>query len=194
MSKLTWHLFFDAIFNDIPLEEIVDELKDFDERFRMILSRHLAILGWWCILNLLVAIPGIYLQRNWWWYFFVMNITWAVINLIVVYFLFKHVLFQRYQKGNTYDRFEVQYHVDKMMLLNIGLDPAYVTAGLFLYTLSKLPNINYPEMWFGFGCSVIIQGAFLMIQDHYIYRLHRINFKKAKPYLESLLVNPQPSV
>ena len=190
MSKLTWRLFFTAIFNDIPLEEIVDELKDFDERFRLILSRHLAILGWWCLVNLLAAFVGIYFSSNWWWYFFVMNVSWALINLAVVYFLFKHVLFQRYRDGNTFDRFEVQYHVDKMMLLNIGLDLAYIMTGLFLYTLSLIPNIYLPEMWLGFGYSVVLQGAFLFFQDHYIHWLHRINFKKAKPYLERLIVSP----
>ncbi|MCB0579556.1 MAG: hypothetical protein KDD10_09650, partial [Phaeodactylibacter sp.] len=61
MASLSWRFFFTTLAVDLPLEEIVDEVRDFDERFGIILRKHLALLGWWCFLSLAVGVPGLFL-------------------------------------------------------------------------------------------------------------------------------------
>ena len=74
--------------------------------------------------------------------------------------------------------------------LNIG--PASSTAmragtGLWLKALSAIPDMPYPELWLGFGWSVILQGAFLLVHDNIFHYLHRVNFRKCKPFLEDVM-------
>lgn len=187
MKQISWQFFLAAPWVEVPLDEIVDELRDYDERLRNILRKHMAILGWWCIAHALVAIPGMFFLRGPWWFFSMMNAIWAIINFVIVIFLFKHVGRQQFRKGPAYSRFLVQGHVEKMMLFNVGLDLAYLCTGLYLHTLGRVPTVSHPDLWTGFGWSVIVQGVFLLIHDGLGYRLHHRSFRKALPFLTETL-------
>ena len=187
MNFITPQFFFRALVTDLPLDEIVDELRDFDDRFKIILKKHIALLGWWCVLNLAAGIPGMVFLDGWIWYFFLMNMTWAAINFLIVVWIYDHIYFLKFAEGSTFERFEVQRHVEKMLLLNIGLDAAYIFAGLYLLTLGRVPEISHQAMWTGFGWSVILQGAFLFCHDNFFHLLHRRNFRKCRPFLEDLM-------
>lgn len=187
MRLVPWRFFFTSITADLPLEEIVDEVRDFDERFGLILNKHLALLGVWCFLNLLVGLPGLFYLEGWLWYFMLMNLTWAFINYFVVMWIFDHKYMRRFLKGNVFQRFETQRHVEKMLLFNIGLDTAYIFAGLWLKALAANPASQHAEMWLGFGWSVILQGAFLFIHDNVFHYLHLLNFRKCEPFLEDVM-------
>ncbi len=187
MKLISWHFFFTSLAADLPLEELVDEVRDFDERFLVILNKHLALLGWWCFLNFFVGIPLLFYVDGWAWYFLLMNMTWAGINFGIVLLIFDHVFRRRFLKSNVFQRFEVQRHVERMLLFNIGLDIAYVFAGLWLKTLADVPGIAHPELWLGFGWSVILQGTFLFIHDNVFHFLHLLNFRKCEPFLEDVL-------
>ena len=187
---LNWSFFYRPILADIPFEEEVDELKDFDERFRIILRRHLSLLAWWSLLTALVGLPSIFLGKGIWPYFWMMTVSWAAINFGIVLGLLGHTAFQQFARGNTFDRFRVQRHIEKMLLFNIGLDTAYVFAGLWLHTLGRLPDIAHPELWTGFGWAVLVQGVFLFCHDNIFHWVHRKNFRLARPYMERCLLNP----
>ncbi len=187
MRLIPFRFFLTSITTDLPLEEIVDEVRDFDERFTIIVNKHLALLGWWCILNLLVGLPGLFYLPGWWWYFMLMNMCWAAINFTIVLWIFDHQFLRRFLAGNIFQRFEVQRHVEKMLLLNIGLDLAYIFAGLWLKGLAENAGMQHPEMWLGFGWSVIVQGAFLFVHDNIFHFLHYLNFRKCKPFLEDVM-------
>lgn len=187
MKTISIRFFFRALIADIPLEEIVDELRDFDEALRAIVEKHLSIFGLWSILNLAVSLPGLFLSQGWLWYFFLMNCCWALINYGVLLFIFNHVYLYRFVTGNPFTRFRVQRHVEKMMLFNIGLDVAYIFAGLYFRQLSYTTDGIISTLWSGFGVSVIMQGTFLFCQDNVIHWLHYKNFYKARPFLEQTL-------
>jgi hypothetical protein len=187
MRLVPLHFFFRTIAEDIPLEEVVDELRDFDERFLMIIRKHIAVLAWWCFLTTLVAIPSLFLAKGFWWYFFLMNICWSAINLTIVYWIFDHTFFQQFKSGNIFQRFDVQRHIEKMIFANIGLDVAYVFCGLFFLALSNQESIAYPELWGGFSWAIMLQGIYLFFQDLFFHRLHDLNFKKAKPFFRDLM-------
>ncbi len=187
MKLLSWRFFFTSLAMDLPLEEIVDEVRDFDERFGIILRKHVAVLGWWCILNFAVGIPALFLAPGWFWYFMLMNISWAAINFAIALKLYDHVFYKRFIHGNVFKRFETQRHVEKMLLLNVGLDASYFFIGLYFKTLSFLPDTTYPELWYGFGWSIMLQGAYMFIHDLSFYLLHTINFRKCKGFLEDVM-------
>ena len=187
MKTIPLKFFFNTISEDLDLEEVVDEMRDFDERFVLILKKHLAVLGWWCFINVLTGVAGLIFAGDFWWYFFLMNITWAIINFGVVRWIFDHIFFQRFKRGNIFQRLDVQRHVEKMIFANIGLDVAYIFCGLFFLALSNQTTISYPELWQGFSISIMIQGAYLFAQDIFVHQLHHQNFKMAKTFFEDLL-------
>ncbi len=187
MKLMPLNFFFTTLYEDLPLEEIVDEVKDFDDRFRIILRKHLAVLGWWCFICFGTGVIGLIRFDGQWFYFFLMNISWALINFAIVTAIFNHVFYQRFLKGNVFQRFEVQRHVEKMLWLNIGLDVAYIFAGLYLHALGAYPETAHAALWTGFGWSVMVQGIYLFVQDNAFHYLHYLNFRKAEPFLEDVI-------
>lgn len=164
-----------------------DELRDFDVRFRIILRKHIVVLAWWSIFNIIGGGIAVLWLSGAPYYFWMMGIIWGVINFAVAIGVFNHVFYRKFRKNDAFERFENQRHVEQLMFLNIGVDSAYVFAGLLLREHSFICNVSRAEMWIGFGWSVIVQGIFLLVQDIVVYRLHRRNFKKAQPYLEKVL-------
>ena len=77
--------------------------------------------------------------------------------------------------------------MEKVLLFNVGLDDMYIFAGLYLITLARVPGMNYPELWAGFGWSVLVQGVYLLVNDNVFHWMHLVNFRKCRPYLENLI-------
>lgn len=178
---------FSELQKPLGLNKEHDELIDFDVRFKRILHKHIAILGWWSVLNILGGILALLFFSGALYYFWMMGIVWGIINLAVAIAVFDHIFFSRFRHGDVLERMEAQWHVEKLMFLNIGIDSAYIFVGLFLREHSFVPDVFRPEMWLGFGWSVIVQGVFLLAQDIAVYRLHQKNYQKADPFFDSLM-------
>ncbi|NUO00543.1 MAG: hypothetical protein HUU01_08005 [Saprospiraceae bacterium] len=178
---------FTELQRPLHLDEKHDELSDFDLRFRLILRKHLTVLGWWSILNILGSVAALMWFSGTTYYFFMMGLVWGGINFAVAIGVFNHTFYRKFRKGDSFERFEAQRHVEKLLFLNIGVDSAYLFAGLLLREHSFVEGVKDPELWLGFGWSVVVQGLFLLVQDIAFYRLHRRNFRKAQPFLEVLL-------
>ncbi|MFM9952072.1 MAG: DUF6992 family protein [Saprospiraceae bacterium] len=188
--KVKWHHFrylFTELQRPLDLDITHDELTDFDQRFRLILRKHLVILCWWSLFNIAGGILAVFFLTGIAYYFWMMGMIWGLINFIIVMAILEHTFYRKFRRG-AFERFEIQRHVEKLMFLNIGIDSAYIFVGLFLREHSFACEVVHANLWLGFGWSVIIQGLFLLIQDIIVYRLHRKNFKKAQPFLEQGLV------
>lgn len=172
---------------DILFHEVVDELADFDHRFFQIVRKHLAFLGLICWIELIIISPLLFVLDGTGWYFIVMVLSWAVINYLVVLWIFNHILLQKFTDPDPFERFEAQRHVEKMLFINIGLDIAYVFAGLWLWSIGRHPDTLIPELWTGFGWAVMFQGIFLFFQDNFFHRLHIQNIKMALPFFKKLM-------
>ncbi len=189
--RLKWHHFrflFTELQRPLDLEITHDELEDFDVRFRLILRKHLVILAWWSILNIAGGALALFFLKGTAYYFWMMGVIWGLINFIIAVVILDHTFYRKFRRG-AFERFESQRHVEKLLFLNIGIDSAYVFAGLFLREHSFVCGVAHADLWLGFGWAVLVQGVFLLMQDVAVYRLHRRNFKKAQPFLEKLLGN-----
>ncbi|MBX2871424.1 MAG: hypothetical protein KTR30_04975 [Saprospiraceae bacterium] len=184
MKVVPVRFFWRSLKKELPLEDIVDEVRDFDERFSLILNKHLAILAWWCFFHLVIGVPLLIWCTEWIWYFALMNISWALINLWIVFKLYDHIYHRRFRNGNVYRRFQIQQHVEKMLFLNVGLDLSYILAGFYMTTWA---NAAPGGLWLGFGYAVVLQGAYLLIHDTSFLVLHHLNYRKCKPFLEDVI-------
>ena len=77
-----------------------------------------------------------------------------------------------------------QHTIEKVLLLNVGLDVAYVTSGFLLKEMSKNNPDNY-HRYRGFGNSLLLQGGFLFVFDIIQFVVHQQHRKKGAQNLSS---------
>lgn len=76
--------------------------------------------------------------------------------------------------------------LQSILLLNAGLDAAYIMTGFYLKERSK--NSTSAERLQGYGNSLLLQGGFLLAFDIALYFIHQNNANiNLYPHLESLL-------
>ena len=76
---------------------------------------------------------------------------------------------------------EAQHNLEKVYLVNAGLDLGYIMGGLFLAQLGD----EYParaDQFEGWGYSIALQGGFLMLFDAVMFIAHRRN-REYRPLL-----------
>jgi hypothetical protein len=164
---------------DLPND---DELINFDYRFRIILRKHLVVFAGWSILNGVGGLIALFILNGSAYYFWMMSGIWGLINFTFAIGFFYHTLYRKTPKGNYYERLWVQYHVERMMFLNIGIDAAYIFVGFWLREHSFVCDVSYPDLWLGFGWAIVMQGLFLLVQDLIFLRLYRRNFLRHNPF------------
>lgn len=170
----------------LDLSRPARSLDDFDARMRLIMRRHLSTLAWWSVLNIAAGVLGLFLLDGFWYYFAMMGLSWGVINLALVLFLFKLHFLNKFREGDALERIEAQFHVEKILVLNLGLDLGYALIGAWVRE-HGLHIVENQALWLGFGWSVIVQGLYLFVHDLAFYRLHRRNYRLGAAALKECL-------
>jgi hypothetical protein len=118
-------------------------------------------------------------------YFFRMNAYWNVVNLgIATFGLIK--LRKTYNKPYSIVQNHLeQQQLEKILLLNSGLDLAYIATGFLLKESGQRRN-NLTST--GYGNSLLLQGAFLLVFDLVQYGNHRRNGKLLEGALSKLQI------
>ncbi len=104
-------------------------------------------------------------------YFHQMNIGWNAVNLGLATFGYLNAMNADPASYDMAATIQQQYNIEKILLLNTGLDVGYMLGGLYLMERSKNNNKN-PERLKGFGKSIVLQGAFLFTFDLIFYFTH----------------------
>jgi hypothetical protein len=159
------------------------ELKDFNENRLKITKTGMYTLGAWAIGNM--AVSGIALsnasgsQKH----FHQMNIYWNIVNLGLAGSGLYSAITADPSSFDLAASISEQAKMEKLLLFNAGLDIGYMAAGLWMMERSKNINKN-PELWKGFGKSVIVQGAFLFVFDLALYTI--LNSNSATELIQNL--------
>jgi multidrug transporter EmrE-like cation transporter len=162
---------------------VSDASLRFDQQMLQLSRLHATVLGFWASLNVVTGgiltfmHPGEVGSLA----FHTMNLSWGFINGGIAAFVYFHTKKSAARPKMLLRRLNLQRHVEKVLLFNVGLDLAFVIAGIALYQRAFTVDAAYPELWKGFGTSVLIQAAYLLIQDSVFYRLHQKNRKKTEP-------------
>lgn len=140
---------------------------------QLILGRGLAVLGAWALGNLLVS--GYQLprtdKRGRSHYFHQMNVAWGAINTALA--TWGILGLRRVPLGplTLGGEFREQLYNENLFLFNTGLDVAYIVVGLWLHARAISPAAERPERLAGFGCSLWVQGGFLLVFDAVMWGL-----------------------
>jgi hypothetical protein len=158
-------LFFMASINAQDLTSI--------NKDRQKLSREgMTFLTSWAATNIAGGTTAYFLAKDpEWKYFHEMNVYWNTVNLGLG---ISGLLMERKSKAdlNMDQSLKAQKRVERIFLVNSGLDLIYIGSGL---AMRQLQNAKNPERMKGYGNALILQGSFLLLFDGVEYFLHRSN-------------------
>lgn len=166
-----------------------DISKAFIRRMKVFKKAQAVSLAIWATLNILIGATFIFQSEAHHFYIFTMNISWNVVNIAVAIFLYTHHNNVFDQSISLLNQMEYQKHIEKSIVFNMGLDLAFIATGFSMYYYGNIPIVSHPELWLGFGISVIMQGSFLFILDMVFFRLHRKNYHQVYPHWNRRLGN-----
>ena len=106
-------------------------------------------------------------------YFYQMNFNWNIFNAGIVGM--SHFLVYKDQRKpwNIQELLMKKKKAEKSIIINMGLDIAYMLSGLLIKQSDR--NLSFNE---GYGNSLILQGGYLFIYDAiFLRRLKKLNKK-----------------
>lgn len=128
-------------------------------------------LGAWAAGNMLFSGIAMMNTRGSTYRFHQMNVFWNVVNMSIAaggYF----GLPSAGQVPPLTTTVNEYYNFNKILLLNAGLDIAYIAGGFYLKEKAKNSDKRKP-LYKGYGNSVILQGAFLFVFDLVLYMVNQ---------------------
>jgi hypothetical protein len=147
------------------------------------------VLGSWALANITAGAYGWASASGDMKYFGQMNLFWNVVNLSIAGF----ALYGNYTTDasmmNGQEMLAKHLKTENILLINSVLDVGYIGAGFLMRHLSA-GSAKREDLLKGYGNSVIMQGAFLLVFDLVMYgflRDYRVDF----PEGISLAVNTE---
>ena len=108
-------------------------------------------------------------------YFHEMNMIWGGINLGLS--ALGYIGSRKRQMLNTAATLQKQTAVEKTFLFNAGLDVAYIAGGFYLTEKAK-NDLAKHDRYKGYGNSIVLQGAALLLFDGVMYLIHNKHGKQ----------------
>ncbi|MBB4599731.1 hypothetical protein HNQ93_000789 [Hymenobacter luteus] len=143
----------------------------------LLAERGMAVLGFWALLNLVVSCYHVARTdvRSEVHHFHLMNMSWNVINALLAVWGILQAHPQQVAGLGLAESLSAQFSFEKILLLNVGLDVAYLCIGSWLRARAAAPAAARPERLAGFGRSLWLQGGFLLVFDaafYFVYHQH----------------------
>jgi len=120
-------------------------------------------------------------------YFRQMNAIWGGVNLLIA--VPAYINARRGGADLSLDAsVRAQASIEKIFILNAGLDIAYLAGSAWF--LEKANNSTNPGKYRGYGKSILMQGAFLLLFDAVMFTTHNRHGKKLYKALNGLQLAP----
>jgi hypothetical protein len=159
-----------------------DSLKTFNNNRTKITGTGMEVLGGWAIANIGVgAIGWNAAGSNEARYFYQMNILWNTVNFGAALIGYSGAQNNKNKKLTAAESLKQQQKIEKIFLINGGLDVAYIGTGLYLKLTGDSRNSPIRK---GYGESILLQGGFLLIFDGIMYHAEKSNGGKLRHFLE----------
>jgi len=177
-------LAFISVFSMVANAQIDETWQETAVKRYKINKRGMQLLGSWAAFNIIGGGIAYTQTSGVESYFYQMNAGWNLINLAIA----MPNLLKKYKEPESFSKNVDQQHtIEKILLLNIGLDVAYMVGGAYLNQLSV--TADQQEMLKGYGNSLILQGGFLFLFDCGLYFVQHQHGKKINGFLEKLCLS-----
>ena len=186
MNKLFYISIFLSCFTLSANAQSDSLLKDFHLERMNINESAMLVLGGWAAANILVGTYGNFKASGEAKYFHQFNAMWNVVNLGIAAFGYFNAVNSDPASMTNLEILNDYNSLQSFLLLNAGLDAAYIMTGFYLKEKAK--NSSSAERLKGYGNSLLLQGGFLLLFDVTLYFIHQNNANiNLFPHLESLL-------
>ncbi|MGB3180541.1 MAG: hypothetical protein WBB45_04085 [Cyclobacteriaceae bacterium] len=166
MKRLFLTLFLLASFQLVMAQSLTPAGESFNERRLQITRTGMLVLGGWAIANLagnpLLGRGATGTDK----YFYQMNTYWNVVNLGLAGFGYYGAATADPGSFTLAETMREQFGIEKLLLVNAGLDVAYIAGG---YYLRERGDRLDEDRWRGYGRSLILQGGFLLAFDAVLF-------------------------
>ena len=161
-----------------------DSIPYYNHKRYEITATGMKVLGGWGLANLGAGAAGWAGSQGQTKYFYQMNTFWGAINAGAAILGYTGAQHDKGRSLTAAQSLKEQQKIERIFLVNGGLDVAYIAAGIFV---NHRGNVKNNDKLKGYGPAVILQGAFLFFFDGTMYATHRSNGNKLKNFL---LKNP----
>ena len=142
------------------------------------------ILGSWAVVNLIWGGLASRQSTGQIKAFHQMNAYWNLVNLAIAGFGYWQAS-QEVPGLDFWASIEAQHGIEKILLLNSGLDLGYIAMGAYLVERGRRKE---KLQWIGFGKSIMLQGAFLLAFDAILYGFHHSHSAELPKLLDALML------
>lgn len=177
-------LLFFLIFLIIQSNSFTQETERINsKKYFNIEKQSMKILASWSGANIISGSIGWAVTDHESKYFNQMNVVWNIVNLGIA---IPSLLRTHPEDLNSEEISARQHKTEKILLLNAGLDAAYITGGFLFKEMSKNNPDNY-HRYRGFGNALLLQGGFLLVFDIIQFAVHQKHRNKKESSLSSAL-------
>jgi len=174
MTLLRVVLLIPAFFSAFMAFSQVNEQDSIARQRIKLVQNNMYVLGAWASANIIQGTISASNTQGNEKAFHQMNAYWNTVNFAIAGVGLLGIRKQLNKQYSLSTNQKEQQKLEKILLLNSGLDLAYITTGLYLK--ERGTRLNKPRTE-GFGNSLILQGAFLLVFDLIQYGQHRKNTK-----------------
>ena len=161
------------------------DLNNFNRQRNNITKNGMKVLAGWSAANVIYSAIATGQTTGTTRYFHQMNVMWGGINLGLAALGY---LGTRNKDGMTLvQSLKQQAGIEKTYMLNAGLDVAYIASGFYLKERAK-NNLKNRDKFKGYGESIILQGAALLLLDGVMFTVHNRHGKKLYKMMEKVQV------
>lgn len=158
-----------------------DSLRYFNQQRYHITTTGMQVLGSWGVANTVVGGIGWASSSGQTKYFHQMNTFWGIANIGAAVLGYTGAQKGKDKNYTAAETQKEQIKIQKIFLINAGLDVAYIGTGIYL---NHRGNTHTDDKLQGYGKAVILQGAFLLLFDATMYGTHHSNGNKLRNFLQ----------
>lgn len=152
---------------------LTEQLRSFEAEKNSINHTAMLVLGSWAVGNIVLGTYGNFTATGEAKYFHQFNALWNVVNLGIAGFSLLTSPGTDASPTTGLQILKDHASFQSFLLLNAGLDVAYISFGLYLRERSR--TSSSPDRLRGYGNSLLVQGAFLLAFDLVLYFVHDHN-------------------
>lgn len=149
----------------------------FATKMKKYLGQHLLLYFIWSIFSIISGLFVFLSSHLIFHYFFMMTLSWGVINLVIAALLYLHIRGHHYLEDSMVKQIKIQHHIEKYLYLNIGLDVGYIGIGSLMLVFSFTTSTLH-KLWLGFGTAILAQGIIMLLLDVCFHVLHFYNYRQ----------------
>lgn len=185
-KKLLFVLVLFCIFTVDALAQ--QSLGEFNQERLQVNKIGMIVLGSWAIGNM--GVNGLMLRdpsSNEQGHFYRMNIFWNVVNLGLALPGLRYSIITDPSTLNLAETVNEYHQMSKILLMNAGLDVAYITGGFLMKEMAKTRE-KKRDILRGYGRSLILQGGFLLAFDVIMFSVLQSQNKALTNFFEHVQV------